>query len=221
MLYKAGKDLIHWNFVLREKFQNYLYDLLRIRELGYIVLGVTSDWHGSIVSAVDFVFRGNIPHQRCLVHSQRLCETLLTKNPQTEAGIKLLEIVKHLNQIRSPYEASLWKNRLRFWERDYGYLTKERTSGEKEDGTKTWWYTHKNLRRSFKSLKTTLDYLFLYLDYEGLEKDVNGLESEFSHLKQKISMHRGLKRERKIKTIYWFCHLVSLRRKTDQKTNTF
>ena len=212
LLYKAGRNLIYWNFVLRETFFNYLYDLVQIKKLGYIIIGFTSDWHGSIVSAVKLIFKDNIPHQRCLVHIQRLCESLLTKNPKTEAGINLLALVKDINQIRSYYEAKLWLNRLSFWERDYGYLTTERTHGFKEDGSRAWWYTHKNLRRSFRTLKNTTDHLFLYLNYKELEKDTNGLESEFSHLKQKINMHRGLKRERKIKAIYWFCHFKSLER---------
>lgn len=214
LLYKAGRNLIYWSFVKRENFANYIYDLTQIKGLGYIASGVTSDWHGSLVSAVDYVFKGNIPHQRCLVHTQRLCESLLTKNPQTEAGVHLLEIVKDINQIRNHYEANLWVNRFSFWEKDYGHLTKQRSCGVREDGRRTWWYTHKNLRRAFRTLKATLNHLFLYLDHEGLEKDTNGLESEFSHLKQKISMHRGLTRERKIKAIYWFCHFKSQERKS-------
>lgn len=213
LLYKAGRSLIYWNFVKRETFANYLYDLAQIRKLGYIVIGVTSDWHGSLVSAVNYISKGNIPHQRRPVHTQRLCESLLTKNPKTEAGIRLLEIVKDINQIRDHYEVNLWINRLIFWERDYGHLATERTYSFKEDGSRTWWYIHKNLRRAFRTLKATLNHLFLYLNYEGLEKDTNGLESEFSHLKQKINMHRGLTRKRKINAIYWFCHFKFQERK--------
>lgn len=214
LLYKEGRNLIYWSFVRRENFFNYVYDLAQIKKLGYIVIGVTSDWHGSLVSAVNNAFKGEVPHQRCLVHTQRLCESLLTKNPKTRAGINLLELVKQLNQVRNHYEADLWTNRLTFWERDYGYLTTERTYDFKEDGSRTWWYTHKNLRRAFRTLKITLNHFFLYLDYGGLDKDTNGLESEFSHLKQKINMHRGLTRERKIKAVYWFCHFKSLERKS-------
>lgn len=106
----------------------------------------------------------------------------------------------------------MWLNRLSFWERDFGELVKERTYGVKEDGRKTWWYTHKNLRRAYRSLKGSIDHLFLYLDYEGLEKDTNGLEGEFSHLKQKINMHRGLARNRKISATYWYCYFKHLER---------
>lgn len=213
LLYKDGRDLIYWSFVRRENFPNYLHDLSQIQRLGYTIIGVTSDWHGAIVSVVDYLFKGVIPHQRCLVHTQRRCETLLTKNPKTKAGIHLLQLVKDINQVRNHYEAKLWTNRFSYWERDYGYLTKERTYGWKENGRRTWWYTHKNLRAAFRTLKTTLDRLFLYLDYEDLEKDINGLESEFSHLKQKLNMHRGLKRSRKVKAIFWFCHFKSLERR--------
>jgi len=216
LLYKAGRDLIYWNFVRRETFGNYLYDLTQIRRLGYTIVGVTSDWHGSIVSAVEYLFRGAIPHQRCLVHTQRRCESLLTKNPKTRAGTHLLQLVRDINQVTNHYEAKLWTNRLFYWERDYGYLTKERTYGWKEDRRRTWWYTHKNLRSAFRTLNNTTNHLFLYLDYKYLEKDTNGLESEFSHLKQKLNMHRGLKRYRKVKAIYWFCHFKSLERRNEK-----
>ena len=184
--------------------------ITEIVNLGYEILGVTSDWHGSIVSAVKWIYP-EIPHQRCLVHTQRRCESLLTKNPKTIAGIELKEIVKLLNKISSEYEAQIWIKWLSRWEERYSDMIKERSYSKKSDGSKTWWYTHKNLRAAFRTLKSSLNNLFLYLDYDGLEKDTNGLESEFSHLKQKISMHRGLKKVRKISAIYWYFYFKNQR----------
>ena len=61
-------------------------------------------------------------------------------------------------------------------------------------------------------ISSSINHLFCYLDDNNLDKDTNGIESEFSHLKQKINMHRGLKRRRKIAVIYWYIFFVNQRR---------
>ncbi len=50
---------------------------------------------------------------------------------------------------------------------------------------------------------TNIDYLFTYQDYPNLliPTSINSLESHFSHIKDIIRIHRGLKREMKIKII--------------------
>ena len=68
------------------------------------MLGITSDWHGSITSASKNRYP-DIPHQRCLVHTQRFCQMYLTQHPETEAGIKLLEIIRSLHQ---KYSQNTW-----------------------------------------------------------------------------------------------------------------
>lgn len=147
-----------------------------------------------------------------MVHTQRRCVSLLTRNPKTDAGKQLLELVRFLNEIPTDYEKNIWIKWLERWEVRYGDFIKERTYGVKEDGTNTWWYTHKNVRAAFRALKVSQGHLFLYLEYEGLDKDTNGLESEFSHLKQKVGIHRGLRKTRKLAMIYWYLFLVNQRR---------
>lgn len=211
ILGKTDKEVIYWKSFDRESFLNYLTVLKDVRKLGYNVLGVTSDWHGSLVSAIKYLYP-NIPHQRCLIHTQRRCSSLLTLHPKTQAGKDLREILSFLNHIVNEYEAHIWITWLNRWEARYTSMIKERTHGQKDDGTNTWWYTHKNLRKAFRTLESSIDNIFLYLKFEGLDKDTNGLESEFSHLKQKISMHRGLKLERKLSAIYWYIYFVKQRR---------
>lgn len=208
---KKSNEIIYWRSFDRETFMNYVIVLSEIKELGYEILGVTSDWHGSLVSAVMWILP-DIPHQRCLVHTKRRCDSLLTRNPETVAGRELKEVVRELSKISSKYESEIWLKWLGRWEERHSDSIKQRSYGKKDNGKNTWWYTHKNLRATFRTLKFSIDHLFLYLDYEGLDKDTNGIESEFSHLKQKISMHRGLKMTRKLGAIYWYFHLVNQRR---------
>lgn len=208
IVYKAGKDIRYWQFATREYYDVYIAGLRWLMKTGYVVHGVTSDWHGSIVAAVQSILP-TVPHQRCLVHTQRLCQTLITTRPKTEAGYMLLRIVRELNHLHNQYDVRIWTNWLLLWEKRYGKLIKERTQGRKENGTRTWWYTHKNLRRAFRTLNASQAHLFLYLDYRGLDKDTNGLEAEFTHVKGKLGAHRGLSRKRRRAYISWYLFFKS------------
>lgn len=217
LVFKEGTNIIYWDFVVRENYFNYTLNLGRIKELGYDVLGVTSDWHGSLVSAVRSVFP-DIPHQRCLVHTQRLCQSLLTRKPETEAGRNLLELASLLNSIKTPSEKGVWVCWLRRFEERYGDFVKTRTYGINKEGRRGWWFTHRNLRRAFRTLETSLDHLFIYLGNTHIEKDTNGLESEFSHLEDKLANRRGLRRSARINYLKWYCYLKSVHSKNRKST---
>jgi len=94
LVFKENKNIILWSFFNRETYLNYLYCFSKLVEMGYIVKSITSDKHGSLLGAVKTIFPA-IPHQFCLVHIQRRCETLLTKNPETEAGKNLVDTHGH------------------------------------------------------------------------------------------------------------------------------
>ena len=213
LVYKEGKNKIYWSLVLRETYFNYLYDLGQVKGLGYDIAGATSDWHGSLVSALNTALPG-ISHQRCLVHTKRLCRTLLTSKPETQGGKDLLEISKLLTQIRNHKDKIVWIKWLERFEDRYQDLMNQRTYTLDLNSKKTWWYTHKKLRRAFRTLKISIHNLFIYLDNPDIEKDTNGLESEFSHLKEKLGNHRGLKREKKANFIKWYFYLKSPYSKT-------
>lgn len=209
MVYKSGQKIIFDSFAVRENYSSYLLDLIKIRELGYEIKGVTSDGVTSLDSALKTLFddkQNPIPHQRCLVHLQRQCQTLLTKNPETQTGMELLEIIKQVNTIKNHYEKEIWIKWFKRIEKRNRAIWDQRTYQSKE-GRITWWYTHKSLRMTYRAIRSSLPNLFLYLDYLLLPKDTNGLEGEFSHLKRKLSLHRGLKRQRKINLIRWYFYL--------------
>jgi len=67
--------------------------------------------------------------------------------------------------------------------------------------TKKWFYTHKKLRSAYRSLKTNLSYLFTYQKIKDMPNTTNSLDGFFSHLKNSVSVHRGLRLHRKIKLI--------------------
>ena len=211
LVYKAGKEIIFWDFVLRENHFVYSFNLIQLAKRGYIIKGVTSDRHGSLVSALKSTLPIDTPHQHCLVHLQRFCQSFLTKKPKTEAGKQLLELVLFLNKINGHYQKNIWLKWFERLEKRHTDLIKERTYFKNQEGRITWWYTHRNLRRVFRTIRKSINNLFLYLDHPELPKDTNGLEGEFSHLKTKLNIHRGMKRERKENFVKWYFYVKSIK----------
>ena len=204
LVFKENKNIIFWAFFERETYQNYLFCFSRIVEMGYIIKSITSDKHCSLLGAVKTAFP-NTPHQYCLVHIQRRCETLLTKNPESPAGQSLLEIVKLVNKVKISNEKQILIKWIHRYEKRFESILKQRTySGKK------WWFTHRNLRLAFNTIKSSTNNMFFYLDDNNIPKDTNGLEAEFTHLKTKLSMHRGLSRYRKESYVFWYWFLKSV-----------
>jgi len=201
--------VIYWDYVERESFKNYINCFHELSKLNFKILSVTSDKHGSIIGAVKYLFP-NIPHQYCLVHIQRRCETLLTEEPETQAGKDLLELVKHLNQIKSTNEKLVFIKWFERYEKRYQIYLNQRTYSNDLGSSKTWWYTHKNVRASYRHIKASLNNMFFYLDDPNIPKDTNGLEGGFTHLKSKINSHRGLSTYRREYFVNWYWYLKSI-----------
>ncbi len=55
------------------------------------------------------------------------------------------------------------------------------------------WYTHKHLHQAATHLINAIPHLFSYLNDEQIPKSTNQIEGYFSHLKEKLTLHRGLR----------------------------
>lgn len=205
LAFKARGKIVFWDFVERENYFRYCLDFSKLATLGYVVRGVTSDWHGSLVASVKDKFP-DVPHQRCLVHTKRLCQTLLTQHPETKAGQELLELARVLPAVKTHAESNIWLTWLTRFENRHQEALNHRTY---HSDHKHWWFTHRNVRRAFRTLKTSTNNLFLYLDVPELTSNTNCLEAEFTHLKQKLKVHNGLKRSKKINFINYYFYFKS------------
>jgi len=203
--YPSGK-IVLWRLADGE-YKDLIYqDLAFLVSQGYPIKGVTSDWKGSTVAAVDqlaFALSKNIPHQRCLVHTQLTAQRFLTKNPKTEAGKQLLEAVRFLNRIKTEYEKNIWLKWFERWGKRHQNFINQRTYLEDKSH---WWYTHKYVRRVFRSINKNKQSLFVYLRHP-LPKDTNGIEGVFSQLDAKLSRHRGLRQNKKESLVSWLFFL--------------
>ena len=68
-------------------------------------------------------------------------------------------------------------------------------------------YTHPKIRAAYRSLRTNLPYLFTYKNHKDLSisNTTNALEGGvFSHMKNMISLHRGLSKSLKLNLVDYY-----------------
>jgi hypothetical protein len=175
-------------------------DLNNLLSLGIEVESVTCDGLSNILKAVRKA-SPNTVIQRCLAHIQRECLIWLTRYPQSLAGQELRLIVKRLHLIDSRDKWGYWVAGLQQWYDRHKDFVNAKTFKE---GTGRYWFTHKSVRKAFIHIKRALPDMFHYLDNPKIPKTTNGLESFFGHLKQNVSLHRGLSKEHYKSYIKWY-----------------
>lgn len=177
--------------------------------------GAISDWKGAIVASVASYF-GPIPHQRCLAHIIRQTKRLLPKYSPFEATKRLHFIASLLIQVEKPEDSKVWQAYLQRWEKQYGYMLKEKTVGNPLI-KKKWWYTHGNLRRAWRLLTHDQDPLFIFLINPLIPKTNNSLEGVNSNLKQKLGDHRGMPVTRQASFLSWYMAFTRVKTVKDLK----
>ena len=188
-----------------------LEDLNNILSIGIEIESVTCDGLSNIIKSV----RKSSPNtiiQRCIVHIQRECLLWLTKYPKSEAGRELRKIVQLIHTIKNREQWGYWVVSLIRWEEKYRDFLNEKSYKEE---TNRYWYTHKLLRRAFIHIKRALPDMFRYLDNPNIPSNTNALESFFGHLKQNISLHRGLSKEHFKNYVKWYLYF---RNKDNKRT---
>jgi hypothetical protein len=162
-----------------------------IEEQGFKVLAIVLDGkHGIREVFLD------IPVQMCHFHQKAIVTRYITTRPNLEAGKELKKITGFLGQ----FDEETFIGILNDWHIKWSDFLKEKTI---DSVTGKWHFTHRRLRAAYRSLKTNLPYLFTYRKHPELEipNTTNSLEGTFSHLKDLITIHRGLKADLKLKLI--------------------
>lgn len=146
---------------------------------------------------VDRVFNG-LPVQICQFHQMKTVTRYLTRKPHTRAGQELRSIVLGLTR-RTEVE---FRKQLQSWAENWEDFLNERTPCPVCKPNR-WPYTHRKLRAAHRSLTTNLPHLFTYQKYPELNipNTTNCLDGMFSQIKNRLAVHRGLRRDRRFKII--------------------
>lgn len=197
-----------WDYTSGERKEVIVRDLKNLKRKRVIPVSATSDGGVGIKSAVNTVYP-DIPHQRCLVHLKRSALSLITRNPRTKAGIEIKPLVQIISQITTKERKDKWIKAFMAWCTKWKDFLKERSYKEDDSGnSKSWWYTHKRLRRVRALINNALPDMFYYLENKNIPKDTNGLEGRFGSLKQHYRQHRGLSKRRREAYLAWYLTVI-------------
>lgn len=181
---------IYFKRIVYETISDYVSAIDYLESQRYIIDGIIVDGRKGVFEALSARF----PIQMCQFHQKQIVRRYLTNKPQTEAGQSLKAIVRRLTKV----DRYLFETILNVWEFIYGDFIKERTVNPE---TKHWCYTHKRLRSAYRSLRKNIPHLFTYQKIKNMPNTTNSLDGFFAHLKDAVSIHRGLRLHRRTKLI--------------------
>ena len=197
-----SKEILIWKHIESETIKDYKYLKEELLGLGYIIQSATLDGKRGLTKAFK-----DIPIQMCHFHQKKIIQRYITMRPKLEASKELKKIVSRLTQTTEKN----FTQKLDDWYETYRNFLEEKsissTTGE-------FHYTHPRIRAAYRSLRTNLPHLFTYKKYKTLSisNTTNALEGGvFSHMKNMISLHRGLSKSLKLNLVDYY--LVSYKKK--------
>ena len=187
----ARKQNLWWQEVEHERMATYALGRREIEARGWTIAAAVVDGRRGFTG----VF-GDIPLQMCHFHQMKRVTTYLTRRPKTEAGRALREVMLMLPAS----DERSFTHALGSWYGTWSGFIAERTYHD--DGVH-WHYTHRNVRSAYLSMKRNLQYLFTYERYPDLAipTTTNSLDGMFTQLKNRLAVHRRLRRDRRYRMI--------------------
>jgi hypothetical protein len=128
----------------------------------------------------------------------------LTLEPKSHAGKELLSITQQIHKIDNEEKRQYWLRALYDWDVTYANFIKELSINPL---TGHIWYKHKMIRRVRRLLINAIPDMFHYLEDCEIPKSTNALESFFGHLKDNLSIHRGMTFRNRKNFIKWYMYL--------------
>lgn len=180
------KRIIYFSEIKTETVADLVSGLLDIKQAGYRIASVTIDGRRGYYRNLRKIL-GNIPIQMCIFHQKAIVRRYITDKPKSACGMELKELMATLCHP----DHQKFIDRFSALQEKYKYFLAERNL--------TGGYKHGRIKAAFRSIDDTMPYIFTYRDvrWANIPPTINHLEGAFSHLKEKISIHRGLSKQRK------------------------
>lgn len=171
---------------------------------------VVSDGGSGFASAVRRSWPGTRV-QRCVFHAFCQVRRYTTSRPRLQAGVELYGLAGDLLHLETPRQAELWVERYLQW---CGFWADFLEDTSVIDGRRV--FTHERLRKARSSLSRLVSEgtLFTYLDPAlteagPLPSTNNAAESLNARLREMLRNHRGMSLMRRVKAVFWWCHMHS------------
>lgn len=182
---------LYWKFLPYETTAEYVAGIHYLQQRGWIIRGLVFDGRRGLLQA----FPG-IPTQMCQFHQVQIVIRYITRRPKLEAG----KALKNLILLLAKTDKESFYFWLADWHNNWKDFLQEKVYDQEKKRNR---YLHCKLRSAYRSLQTNLPYLFTFYDHPELSipNTTNILDGYFSIIKEKVSIHRGVTRQRKMKII--------------------
>lgn len=190
LVLRANRMNLYWRFIQSETVAQMSCAIEFLQTQGYRLKSVTLDGKRGMINLFKQRYPG-IPVQMCQFHQTQIIRRYTTNNPKTDCGKALKAIMGCLTDC----EQGIFESLVNALQEEYAdFLSERNDTGE---------YKHRQLRSAFRSLNTNMSYLFTYRNHHDLSipNTTNSCDGSFAHWKQKLKIHRGLRKHRRDKMI--------------------
>lgn len=190
----ALRNKILWHkYVRNETISQYMEGISWLKSNGFRIYGAVIDGIRGLAQALY-----PIPVQMCQFHQILITRRYLTQEPELEASIELLSLVKNITKMDKESFVGAFND----WSEKYQNVINERIR-DKRIKRHTPPYMRPRLRSAYLSLRRNMNLLWTFYDRPetGLPNTNNALEGVFSDIKSKERAHRGISKDNRRKLL--------------------
>ena len=190
----ALRNKILWHkYVRNENIAQYIEGISWLKSQGFKIYGAVIDGMRGLAQALY-----PIPVQMCQIHQILIIRRYLTQEPDLEASVQLLDLVKSLTRMDKESFIGAFNE----WYEKYKDVLNERVH-DKRIKRNMPPYMRPRLRSAYLSLRRNMPLLWTFYDHPetGLPNTNNGIEGLFSDLKGKLRVHRGISKDNRKKLL--------------------
>ena len=190
----ALRNKILWHkYVRNETIAQYIEGISWLKSQGFKIYGAVIDGMRGLAQALY-----PIPVQMCQFHQILIIRRYLTQEPDLEASIQLLDLVKSITRMDKESFIGAFNE----WYEKYKDVLNERVH-DKRIKRNMPPYMRPRLRSAYLSLRRNMPLLWTFYDHPetGLPNTNNGIEGLFSDLKGKLRVHRGISKDNRKKLL--------------------
>ena len=188
------RNKILWHkYVRNETIVQYIEGISWLKFQGFKIYGAVIDGMRGLAQALY-----PIPVQMCQFHQILIIRRYLTQEPDLEASVQLLDLVKSITRMDKESFIGAFNE----WYEKYKDVLNERVH-DKRIKRNMPPYMRPRLRSAYLSLRRNMPLLWTFYDHPetGLPNTNNGIEGLFSDLKGKLRVHRGISKDNRKKLL--------------------
>ena len=188
------RNKVLWHkYVRSETIAQYIEGISWLKSQGFKIYGAVIDGMRGLAQALY-----PIPVQMCQFHQILITRRYLTQDPDLEASIELLDLVKSITRM----DKESFIGAFNVWYEKYKDVLNERVN-DKRIKRCTPPYMRPKLRSAHLSLRRNMPLLWTFYDHPemGLPNTNNAIEGLFSDIKSKLRVHRGISKDNRKKLL--------------------